>query len=84
MIEILTQVNCNSALKIRLEEMIDRISDSAISKEYFDRSIYFGQVEPVSQKRSGSGIFLCPSGDIYFGIWENNNLNKGVYLFKNG
>jgi len=46
--------------------------------------VYYGGVSPLSNKRTGLGIYLYPSGDIYFGTWLENQLVDGTYIFKNG
>lgn len=43
-------------------------------KEYYDKSVYYGAVEIVSQKRNGLGMYVYSEGDIYFGLWQQNSL----------
>lgn len=38
-------------------------------KDYYDKTIYYGEINQMTQKRTGLGIFVYPVGDIYFGLW---------------
>jgi hypothetical protein len=55
-----------------------------VKKEYYDSSIYYGEIDNHNQKRSGQGIYVYNHGDVYMGSWKDNILVKGVYIFKNG
>jgi hypothetical protein len=60
----------------KFEHFIDSVAalSTVTTKEYFDRSTYYGEVDQDSQRRHGKGIFVCIQGDIYFGIWRSNLL----------
>lgn len=53
-------------------------------KEYYDKSLYLGEVDDSNQKRDGLGMYVYSQGDIYFGKWQQNTLLEGDYLFRNG
>ena len=69
-----------------LSELVDKLNTfpTLTRKDYLDKSVYFGEIDSVTQKRSGLGVYLYSQGDIYFGDWEQNNLTSGNYIFRNG
>jgi hypothetical protein len=70
----------------RVIDEIDSLNrrNSIRKKEYYDGSFYWGEYNHERNKREGLGLYKCHNGDLYFGLWKENNLEKGTYLFKNG
>lgn len=84
--KLLTQIKCNAKVLEKLLVLIQQLelNINIIKKEYYDNSVYYGEVDLNNQKRSGHGIYVYTHGDIYFGLWKDNSLAEGSYIFKNG
>lgn len=53
-------------------------------KSYYDGNIYYGEIDKLTQKREGLGIYAYHFGDVYFGLWKDNLIVEGMYIFRNG
>lgn len=52
--------------------------------KYVNGNVYEGQL--LNGKRSGNGTMTFSDGDIYVGMWKNDQMNdfEGQYTFSNG
>lgn len=84
--EKLLSINCHTDVNKKLQLFLIELQNKVnlLKKDYYDNNTYYGQINPVTQKRAGLGIYIYRNGDIYFGTWRDNTLVDGTYIFKNG
>ena len=60
------------------------LKPGVVQKSYTDGTQYQGFHSPT-QKRTGYGVYIYKTGDLYAGQWGDDKFNgEGMYLFKNG
>ena len=68
--------------KYSQENITIQKTNKNIFKIFDTKGIYYGQYN--QNKREGIGIQFFKNGDIFEGIWENNNIKKGKVNYFNG
>jgi hypothetical protein len=83
--KIMSEINVHKNIKEQLLKFITILENrnTVVKKEYLDGGIYYGELDEVSHKRQGLGMYFYTHGDVYFGNWKENVLIDGIYIFKN-